>query len=39
MIEENLNFDGVDEICCSVENLSEIENISDLLVTSISSPL
>ncbi len=39
MLEEELNFEGVDEICGAIEDLSSIEEIIDLPFTSISAPL
>ncbi|MFA5960726.1 MAG: hypothetical protein WC785_09435 [Tatlockia sp.] len=40
MLEENLDLDGVDEICSSVENLPDIEFITDIAGSySISAPL
>ena len=40
MLEEELNLDGVDEICGAVENIPSIEFLFDIMfTTSISAPL
>jgi hypothetical protein len=40
MLEEELNFDGVDEVCGAVENIADIEFVFDAIFThSISAPL
>lgn len=40
MLNENIDFENVDEICCAVEDLTNIdEDLLELIVTSISSPL
>lgn len=40
MLEENLDFEGVDEICGTLENLPDIQDIIGTIGTfSISAPL
>ena len=40
MLEEELNFEGVDEVCGAIENIPNVELLFDIMHTySISAPL
>ncbi len=40
MLDENVSFDGVDEICCDIETIEELDLITSFAgTTSISAPL